>query len=492
MSDLSSIGRPGTARAGAFRSYAVAALLVAAACNGANRVTAPPPGPIGVREAAFPDTLEKRTFDFFWARANPDNGLIPDRWPTPSFSSVAAVGFGLTAYPIGVERGYITRDQARDRVLTTLRFLWTAPSGDAATGVTSDHGFFYHFLDMRTGFRFETVELSTIDTSLLLGGILLCQTYFTGGDAGEVQIRALADSLYRRVEWTFVQPRAPLMGMGWTPESGMIAADYKGYDEAMLLYLLALGSPTHPIDAAAWTAWTSTYQWGSYLGYEQVNFGPLFGHQYSQLWVDFRGIRDPYMRAHGIDYFENSRRATLSQRAYAIANPMRWTGYGASVWGLTASDGPLDGTFSVNGASRQFFTYTARGAALTGVKDDGTIAPTAAGGSVPFAPEIAVPALVAMREKYPDAFGEYGFFDAFNPTYPSLGIAPKFGRNVGGVWVDVDYLGIDEGPIVAMIENQRSGLIWRLMRTNPYLVRGLRRAGFTGGWLDSAPAGAPK
>jgi len=438
------------------------------------------------RADPFLDTVETRTFRWFWDTTNPANGLVPDRWPTKSFSSVAAIGFGLTAYVVGVERGYVPRADAAARVLTTLNFLYHAPQGPGTTGVTGYKGFFYHFLDMNTGLRFQQVELSTIDTSLLLAGVLTCQEYFTGGDPSEVAIRALADSIYTRVDWQWASPNAPLVSMGWHPESNFINADWRGYDEGMILYVLALGSPTHAIAPTAWTGWTSTYQWQTFYNQAHVNFAPLFGHQYSQIWIDFRGIQDPYMRGRGIDYFENSRRATLTQRSYAIDNPSKFRDYGAMIWGLTASDGPMDTTFTIDGVQRTFHTYMARGAAATEVRDDGTLAPTAAGGSVAFAPEIAVPALKAMREKYGDPlFGQYGFLDAFNPTYHLASARVTQGRVVDGVgWFDTDYLGIDQGPIIAMIENYRTGLIWKLMRQSPYIRAGLQRAGFTGGWLQ--------
>jgi hypothetical protein len=217
-----------------------------------------------------------------------------------------------------------------------------------------------------------------------------------------------------------------------------------------------------------------------------VNFSPLFGHQVSHVWIDFRGIQDAYMRGKGLDYFENSRRAVVSQRAYAIANPSGFDGYGPDVWGLTACDGPLDGTLSVGGKTRTFQGYAARGASLLNVIDDGTLAPTAAASSVPFAPEIAVPALRAMTERWGARLRNgYGFLDAFNPTLRDPAARTASGAVVDGVgWFDVDQLGIDQGPIVAMIENSRSELIWRVMRRNPYVVAGLRRAGFTGGWLE--------
>jgi hypothetical protein len=198
-------------------------------------------------------------------------------------------------------------------------------------------------------------------------------------------------------------------------------------------------------------------------------------------------VQDDYMRRRGIDYFENSRRATLSQQAYAIANPGDWKGYGADMWGLTASDGPADAKVTFRGKERQLHTYTARGAGLEYTLDDGTLAPTAAIGSLPFAPEIVLPTVEAMRTRYPQAYTKYGFKDAINPTLGETSLKPKYGEIVDGVWVDVDYVGIDQGPIVLMIENYRSGLLWNVMRRNPHIIRGLKRAGFTGGWLDAAP-----
>ena len=294
--------------------------LSSLACNGVG--PAPSIGPQAPRAQAFLDTLEQRTFNFFWERSDPQTGLTPDRWPTLTFSSIAAVGFALTAYPIGVEHGYVTRAQAADRTLATLRWFWQAPQGPQASGVSGYHGFFYHFLDLQNGQRFQTVELSTIDTALLLGGVLFCREYFDGVDSTEASIRAYADSLYRRTDWTWAQRTPPLVNMGWTPKSGWQPLDWRGYNEAMLIYVLALGSPTHAVDSTGWADWASTYQWGTYYGQAHLGFAPLFGHHYSHVWIDFRGIQDDYMRAHGIDYFENTRRATLAQRSYAAANPV--------------------------------------------------------------------------------------------------------------------------------------------------------------------------
>ncbi len=442
-------------------------------------------------QRAVIDDLEKRTFQWFWDSADPKTGLVPDHYPGPSFASIASVGFALTAYGVGVERGYITRAQAVDRTLATLQFFNDATQGDGEDDATGNHGFFYHFLDMKTGKRYSRgIELSSVDTTLLLGGVLFSQSYFDHNNAKEKQIRELADAIYRRVDWTWMQPRAPLISMGWTPGGKFIPADWKGYNEGMLVYVLAMGSPTHAVSDDAWSAWTRTYpqQWGTFQGQTFLNFAPLFGHQYSESWVDFRGIQDAWSRDHNVDYFENSRRAAYSQRAYAMVNPNHWTGYGENMWGLTACNGPGDAVVKRDdGSTRAFYGYTARGAGLDYVSDDGTIAPTAAGGSIAFAPEIAVPALLEMKARYGDAiYNQYGFVDAFNPSYGSSAM-PREGRVVPGMgWADDKQIGIDQGPIVLMIENWRSGFVWKVMRKNPYIRKGLQRAGFSGGWLDKA------
>ena len=443
----------------------------------------PPPAPLA---AAILDDLSERTFRFFWDTANPANGLIPDRYPTPSFSSIAAVGFGLSAYAIGVERGYITREAARARVLTTLRFFHDAPQGNAAQGMSGYKGFFYHFLDMQTGARSADSELSTVDTALLLGGVLHMQSYFDGADAGETEIRRLADTIYRRVDWRWAQNKGAAITHGWSPEQGMLPYDWRGYNEAMLVYVLALGSPTHAVGVDAWAEWTQTYDqsWGTYYGQQYLSFAPHFGHQYSAVWIDFRGIRDSYMRARGLDYFENSRRATYAQQAYAVANPMACKGYGQNLWGVTASDGPADVVIEDGARKRKFHSYAGRGMGSEATYDDCTIAPTGAAASIAFAPEIATAAIIDMRQRYGEhIYGKYGFLDAFNPTF-DFDARLANGRRIAGFgWVDTDYIGIDQGPILAMLENHRGDMVWRVMRKNAYLRAGLRKAGFTGGWL---------
>ncbi|UKE52449.1 hypothetical protein KCU57_09425 [Xanthomonas translucens] len=433
------------------------------------------------------DDIERRTFQFFWDTTNEQNGMAVDRYPSRPFASIASVGFALTVYPIGYENGWISREQAVQRTLTTLRFLRDVPVGPQRTGRAGYKGFYYHFLDMQKGLRYDQwVELSSVDTALLMMGVLFAQSYYEGDSADEKEIRQIADTLYRRVDWKWMQQRTPLITMGWYPERGFIQHDWMGYNEGMMVYLLALGSPTHPVEPDAWLEWTRTYNkdWGVYYGQEYLAFGPLFAHQYNHVWIDFRDIQDQYMREHGIDYFLNSRRATLAQREYAIDNPMKWKEYGENVWGLTASDGPQNTTQDYRGEQRQFFHYRTRGAGLFEAFDDGTIAPTAAVSSVVFAPEVVIPATQEMHKRFGDyIYSSYGFLDSFNPSF-NYDIPLKTGRmlpNRG--WVAGDYIGIDQGAIVTMIANYRNEFVWNVMKKNKYLRAGLERAGFSGGWL---------
>ncbi len=407
------------------------------------------------------DSLEATTFRFFVEQSSPRTGLTRDRSQVSSPASIASVGFSLSAHVVAARRGYIPRAEAIAYTKKTLQFLWSAPQGAQASGVAGYKGLFYHFIDMETGFRAWKSELSTIDTALLMAGVLLAGDYY-----GDKDVHDLADQLYRRVDWAWASDGQPLITHGWQPESGFLRNRWDGYNEGMILYLLGLGSPTFPLRAGAWEAWTRTYERGSSPAGPYIRFGPLFGHQYSHVWVDFRNLQDGPMRALGIDYFENSRRATLAQQAHAIANPNRFKSYGALDWGLTACDGPGDKTLEIDGVPRTFQGYSARG--IDGAPDDGTLAPTAALGSLPFAPEIVLPTLRHWRETRPEIWGRYGFADAFNPTHPGP---------TGSGWVDPDTLGIDQGPILLMAENHRSGLLWKTMAKNPYLLAGLRRAG---------------
>ncbi|MES2445207.1 MAG: glucoamylase family protein, partial [Pseudomonadota bacterium] len=425
----------------------------------------------------------------FWETVNRANGLVPDRWPSPSFCSIAAVGFGLTAYPIGVERGWCTRAEARDLTLTTLRFFWNAPQGPDPVGMTGYKGFFYHFIDMNTGARFRDVELSSVDTTILLMGILFAAQYFSSNDAAETEIRTLAQKLYARADWTHFQSDGrKAISMGWHPERGLIARNWDGYNEGMFVYILAMGAPDHPVAATSWEEWTRPYPafWRGEGATRHLAFAPLFGHQYSHLWIDFRGIQDAPMRAAGFDYFENSRRATYANRAYCTANPQRWDGYSSEIWGLTACDGPGNFKRSFKGEEREFFGYAARGPlGQPDERDDGTLAPTAALGALPFAPEIVVPCAEAMiRDHGARLYSKYGFLDSFNPSFKFQGLSLERGEaDPAKGWYDTDYIGIDQGPILAMAANHRSDFVWKHMRAVPAIRRGLTLAGFTGGWL---------
>jgi hypothetical protein len=431
--------------------------------------------------------IEKRTFRFFWETTNPLNGLVPDRWPTPSFSSIAAVGYGLAAYAVGAERGWCSRSDARDRTLTTLRFFWNAPQGPDRTGVSGYKGFFYHFLDMGSGHRFKDVELSSVDSTILLIGALFAGQYFSGDDAGEREIRDLSQKLYARADWNFFRSDGrAAVSMGWHPENGLIERNWDGMNEAMFIYILGLGSTTHPLPPNSWEAWTASYEpfWRGRGPTRRLAFAPMFGHQYSHVWIDFRGIRDEVMRKAGFDYFENSRRETYAHRAYCIANPMGWRGYSRDIWGLSACDGPGSMQLPYRGQTREFFGYAARGPIdEPDGRDDGTITPTAALGSLPFAPEIVIPCAQALM-KQPKLFDHYGFKDSFNASFTYEGVKLETGsvdRQSG--WVATDYLGIDQGPILLQAANYRDDFIWRYMRRVPAIQRGLRLAGFTGGWL---------
>ncbi|AAM41487.1 conserved hypothetical protein [Xanthomonas campestris pv. campestris str. 8004] len=457
-----------------------------------------PPKPVKPPLPPLFSDIERRTFQFFWDTTNELNGLSPDRFPSRPFASIASVGFALTAYPIGIENGWVSRNQAIDRTLTTLKFFRDAPMGPQRTGKAGYKGFYYHFLDMQQGNRYDSwVELSSVDTALLMMGVLFTQSYYDGDDPREKEIRQIADTLYKRVDWRWLQQRAPLISMGWFPESGFIDHDWMGYNEAMMLYILALGSPTHGVEPDAWTVWTRTYNndWGVYQGQEYLSFGPMFGHQYSHVWIDFRDIQDQYMRERGIDYFLNSRRATLAQRDYAIDNPMKWKDYGENVWGLTAGDGPQNTSQEYRGEQRQFRHYSSRGAGLRENFDDGTIAPTAAISSIVFAPEVVIPATEEMHKRYGDfLYSSYGFLDSFNPSF-NYDIPLKTGRMVPDRgWVASDYIAIDQGPILAMIANYQNEFVWNVMKKNAYIRTGLERAGFTGGWLtpDGEPQPLPK
>jgi hypothetical protein len=428
------------------------------------------------------DAIQQEAFGYFAHETNRANGLVVDVTGRAAPASIAAVGLGLTAYPVAVERGFLTRDEAAERTLTTLRFFWASKQGPEPDA-TGYRGFYYHFLDMRTGARVWQCELSTVDTALLLGGMLAAAAYFDADRPAEQEIRDLGERLYARVDWQWAQNGGATVTHGWRPEGGFLPYRWQGYDEALLLYVLGLGSPTHPLPPESYRAWATTYEWRTVYDIPLLYAGPLFTHQLSHVWIDFRGIQDAFMRRHGSDYFENSRRATLVQQQYAIRNPCRYAHYGELCWGITASDGPGETTREIEGVTRRFFGYLARG--VPDGPDDGTIAPWAVVASLPFAPEIVLPTLADFRRwRRPGPEHRYGFKATFNPTFPDPDGHPNG-------WVSPWYFGLNEGPIVVMIENYRSGLVWRLLRGCRHVVAGLRAAWFAGGWLPDREGNQP-
>lgn len=416
--------------------------------------------------------LQQDTFTYFTKEQNPANGLIPDNTREGAPCSITAVGLALACYVVGVERGFISRQEAIQRVLTILRFFWGSQQG-VEPDATGYKGFYYHFLDMQSGRRVWKCELSTIDTSFLVAGMLACQAYFTHSNENEIQIRQLASDLYARIDWQWALDNGETVSHGWKPESGFLRYRWQGYNEALLLYMLGLSSPTYPLPEKSYPAWTRTYKWKKLYGYEFLYAGPLFIHQLSHIWIDFRGIQDAFMRQKNSDYFENSRRASYVQQQYAIRNPKGFKGYNANCWGITASDGPGPARRRIDGVERRFYDYIGRG--IPYGPDDGTIAPWAAAASLPFAPEIVLPTLQYFNDTFPEMTSEYGFKCSFNPTFEASGATG---------WISKGYYGLDQGPIVLMIENYRSDFFWDLMKRCPYLITGLRRAGFKNGWLD--------
>ncbi len=420
--------------------------------------------------------IQKSTFQYFLKESNPANGMIRDSTKNGSAASIAAIGFALTAYPIGVERGFLSRSKAIKRTLATLRFFRESEQS-AAPNATGYEGFYYHFLDMQSGRRALGSELSTIDSAFLFAGMLVAGRYFSGDTAPEREIREHAAALFARANWPWALNGKLAVSHGWKPEEGFLKSVWEGYSEALILYILGLGAPDHALPEESYNEWAKSYEWQEVCGFDYFHAGPLFVHQLSHVWVDFRGIRDEFIRDKGIDYFENSRRATYAQQAYAICNPKSLRGYGEHSWGITASDGPGPATRKINGVSRKFYDYLARG--IPDGPDDGTLAPWAMLGSLPFAPEIVLPSIKYFDETYPEMTSKYGFKCSYNPTFSGSGQNGKRG------WISQGYYGLDQGPIVMMIENYRSGFLWRLMRDSPEITRGLRRAGFRGGWLSA-------
>ena len=426
-------------------------VLLANACTGRRaRERAQPQSPpylLTDQDDRFLEDLSHRSFQFFWEQADPATGIIRDRARTdgsPSESardvgSIAAVGFGLSGLCIAAERGWLPRASVVDRARTTLQFF--------AGRMNHQNGWFFHFVNLRTGAREWQSELSSIDTALLLGGVLTVRRCFED-DPGVVRA---ADTIYRRVDFQWMLAGHPgVLSHGWKPESGFLQGRWDHYCELMILYLLGIGSPTHPLPAASWRAWSRPVM--TFQGYTFVSAGdPLFVHQYSHAWVDFRGRRES--QAPYVDWFENSVAATRAHKAFCLSLSTEFPGYTDTVWGITASD-------SQKG-------YVAWGGPPRHHAIDGSVVPAAAGGSLMFAPEISVPALREMHRTFGDRiYARYSFADAFHPATG---------------WVDPDVIGIDLGITLLSAENLRTGRVWTWFMKNPEIAIALDRSQLAAG-----------
>jgi hypothetical protein len=423
--------------------------------------------PLTPAEETMLDSIQQKTFLFFFHEHHPEWGIVKDRTTPESPSSIAATGFGIPCFAIGAERNWITREQAAEITLKILTFFMNPPQNTDPDGI-GYRGFYYHFLKMDSGTRKWNCELSSVDTGILMMGILFARNYYDRDNDKEKQIRRMATELLERVDWDFMEMPstgkfAGSISMGWTPEKGLHDFGWTGYNEALFLYILAAGSGMKNAEKS-YKAWMSTYKWYTpYEGLSHVAFPPLFGHQFSHAFIDLRGIADEYMKGKEMDYFENSRRATYVQRKYATDNPHGWIGYDSLCWGVTACDGPPE---TYNFDDKKFLGYAGRGTSGPGFNyfDDGTIAPYGPLSSLPFAPELVLPTIRSINERYgKKLWGKYGYYDAFNPT---------------AGWVDNDFLGIDQGPMLIMIENFRTGLVWNYVMKDPVIQKGLNRLGF--------------
>ncbi len=416
------------------------------------------------------DHLQKQAFLYFLEQGN-DLGLVADTSRSWSPCSIAVVGFALSSYPVGVSRGWMTRQDAIDRTLLTLRFFANSAQGPEEV-TTGYKGFYYHFLDMKTGLRTWNCELSLIDTALLLAGILTAAVFFDGENASEAEIRKLADFLYARMDWEWARGGMPTISQGWLPGSGFLHYSWEGYSEAIILYALALGAPTMPLGKEIYKNWRDTYQWENIYGMDYLYAGPLFIHLFSHAWIDFRGIRDSFFDQKNSDYFQNTQAAIAVQREYARRNPKGFKGYACDLWGFTACDGPDGPPVRVERREQYFFGYAARGVPYG--PDDGTIAPWASLASLPFSPEAAMSCLNQTLATYPNLVKNGRFPSAYNPT--------RGGSGPEG-WVADYHSGLDQGLIVLMIENFRTGMIWDLIKKSAPLRAGLKNGGFGKGWL---------
>jgi hypothetical protein len=413
--------------------------------------------------------LQRAAFSYLVDYADEETGLVADTSRPGSPCSIAVVGFALSAYPVAVRNGWMPRAEAAARTLKVLRFLHGGVQGEAGDAM-GHRGFFYHFLDMRTGRRVWQCELSLIDTALLMAGVLVAGGYFDGGGE-ERAIRDHADALYRRVDWRWAQNGTDGLSQGWKPECGFLHYGWEGYNEALILYILGLGSPTFPLTAGCYGTWSLTYQWESLLGRNVLYSGPLFTHLFSHAWIDFRGIRDAFMREKDSDYFENTKSAVAIHREYGERNPYGFEGYGRDLWGVTAGDGPSVAALRQSGRDRRFYGYMSRGVPYG--PDDGTLSPWAMLATLPFTPEAALAGTRHLLARYPQVCPGDRFSSGFNPTLPG---------EAGG-WLSEGWYGLDQGLLAMSLENHRSGLIWRIFRDCGYVRDGLARAGFEGGWL---------
>ncbi|MFP5078127.1 glucoamylase family protein [Rhizobium sp. YIM 134829] len=417
------------------------------------------------------DQLQQGAFRYFDEYRSDTTGLIADASQPNIPASIAATGFGLSVLCLAAERGWLPRQTAAERVLTTLCFFSTSEQSRerAATGY---RGLYYHFLDMETGKRAWRSELSLIDTALLLSGMLTAAAYFNEDRPEEREIRDLADMLYARANWAWALDSSDALVLGWKPRGGFLPYRWQGYSEAIILYALALGSRSYPVPPESYESFSRQCGWMDVDGEPFLYAGPLFIHLFSHAFIDFRGIQDAGMREKDSDYFINTQRAIAVHRDYAIRNPHGFTGYGSEVWGLTACDGPERPRRLRDGRQQAFSGYLARGAPFG--PDDGTLAPWIAASCLPFAPEEALASLRHILAAYPGTVEDGGFIGSFNPSIS--------GKDPEG-WKNRRRIGLDQGLLIMMIENYRTGFFWQLMRSNTVLRRGLQRAGFSGGWL---------
>jgi hypothetical protein len=423
--------------------------------------------PLTAAEEKMLDSIQYKTFLFFMNEHQAEKGIVKDRSTATSPASIAATGFAIPAFAIGAERKWITREKAAEITLKILRFFWNAPQNTDPNGI-GYKGFYYHFLTMDTGTRKWNCELSSVDTGILMMGVIFARNYYNLDNEAEKEIRDLAGKLLARIDWDFMVLPAKskykyTLSMSWSPEEGVQDYGWCGYNEALFLYILAAGSGMKDAPRS-FDAWLSTYKWYTpYKGLSHVAFPPLFGHQFSPAFIDLRGIADSYMKKKGIDYFENSRRATLVQQRYAIDNPHGWRGYDSLCWCVTACDGPGD---KYNIGTTKFEGYAGRGTSGPDYNyyDDGTIAPYGILSSLPFTPDLVLRTARSINQKYGDKiWGKYGYYDSFNLT---------------ANWYDTDFLGLDEGPMIIMIENFRTGLIWNYEMKDPIIQNGLKTLGF--------------